>query len=343
MRKLLNTLYITNSQTDLSKVGETVLVMRKEEKVMQVPIHNIEGIVIFTPGKITPQLIELCAERNVHISMISYSGRFICRIQNPVSGNVVLRRQHYRLTDNKESKLGVAKNFVLGKVFNCRCILQRLLRDHAKCVDSNSIKVVISHLNQSLKRIEKIDNIDSLRGMEGDAAKMYFSVFNEFILDKNSGFVFNGRSRRPPLDEVNALLSFFYTILAHEVEAALETVGLDPQVGFLHEERSGRYSLALDMMEELRPYLVDRFVITMINNKQVNINDFVKKESGAIFLKDEAKKKVIAAWQTRKMDEITHPFLKERIEVGVIMYSQALLLARFIRGDLDGYPVFMMR
>ena len=343
MRKLLNTIYVTLPDIYISKKGETILFKQKGNILMQLPIHNIEAIVIFGPSVITPDIINMCAERDVHVSFISVTGKFMVKVQNPIHGNVKLRRAQYKIADNKDEALGIAKNFCLGKIFNSRMVLQRLRRDHPEKIFLDKVDRSIALLANSLKKFEYVNDIYELLGLEGDAAKNYYSVFNELITNKNAEFIFTGRSRRPPRDEVNSLLSFFYTLLAHDVEAALETVGLDPQVGFFHQERSGRASLALDMMEELRPYIVDRFVITMINKNQISKDDFSYKESGAYILSTDAKKRILQNWQSKKQEIITHPYLKEKIEIGLIPYVQSLLLSRYLRGDIDAYPPFLMR
>jgi CRISPR-associated protein Cas1 len=343
MRKLLNTVYITTPDIYISKEGETIVFTRKKEKIMQLPSHNIEGIVIFEQTVITPHLMEMCAEKNIKVSFISYTGRFLVGIQSPIKGNVRLRRIQYRISDDKGSCVEIAKHFVIGKIYNSRVVFQRLLRDHGEKVNRKLIEKTIQSLAISINAIERIDNIDSLRGIEGEAAKNYYGSFEQLISNEEFKGIFKGRNRRPPTDEVNALLSFFYTLLAHDCEAALETVGLDPQVGFYHQERPGRVSLALDMMEELRPYLVDRFVISLINTKQIKRSDFVIKENDAVLIKPESRGRILQVWQSRKQEEVTHPFLKEKIEIGLIPYSQALLMTRYLRGDMDGYPPFLMR
>ena len=313
IRHLLNTIYITQPDMYLSKDGETILIQQKGQTIKQLPIHNIEGIVMMANGTITPQLINMCSENNIHVSFISYTNKFLVNIQNPIQGNVRLRRKQYQISDQKDESVEIARSFLIGKVYNSRCVLQRLLRDHPNSDNKGTVSYAVDRLAIGLKQVQKCNNLKSLLGVEGEAAKNYYSVFNNLITALNSDMIFMGRSRRPPLDEVNAMLSFFYTLLAHDCTAALETVGLDPQVGFYHQERPGRASLALDMMEELRPYLVDRFVVTLINNKQVSKNDFYQKENGAVFLKDEIKKKALQLWQMRKQDLIEHPFLKEKI------------------------------
>jgi CRISP-associated protein Cas1 len=343
MRKLLNTIYVTTPDVYMSKEGETILFQRNGEKIMQLPSHNIEGIVVFNNMVLTPALMEMCAQSNIHISFISYTGGFRVRIQNPINGNVRLRRKQYKMADDKECCLGIAKNFCIGKIFNSRCILQRLMRDHSEKINIQEIKRNVDLLGSRINAIDKVQDLQQLLGIEGEAAKIYYSVFDELITNVEFKNVFKGRSRRPPKDEINALLSFFYIMLTHDTEAALQTVGLDIQVGFYHQERPGRSSLALDIIEELRPYLVDRFVVSIINNRQITKKDFIIKENGAVLLNDDTRRKVLQLWQEKKQEKITHPFLKEKIEIGLIPYTQSLILARFIRGDIDGYPPFLMR
>jgi CRISP-associated protein Cas1 len=343
MRKLLNVLYVTTPEAYLGKDGENVLVLMGEEVKFRMPVHNLEGIVCFGYTGASPALMHLCAERGVALSFLTENGKFLARVSGQVSGNVLLRRRQYRMADHPEDSLQLAKSFIFGKVFNCRCVLQRFLRDHEGKGDSQAVGEGVKILSQELERADQSCNLEILRGVEGQGAREYYNVFDNLILDAKDTFNFFGRSRRPPLDPVNALLSFLYTLLAHDCAAALETVGLDPQVGFLHRERPGRPSLALDLMEELRPYMVDRLVLSLINNRQVGKEDFVIKESGGVIMTDEARKGVITAWQKRKQEEIMHPFLGEKVAIGLIPYAQALLLARHLRGDMDAYPPFLMK
>ena len=343
MRKLLNVIYITSPEAYLAKEGDTVLVLIGEEVKLRIPIHNLEGIVCFGYTGASPALMHLCAERGVALSFLSESGKFLARVSGRVNGNVLLRRKQYRQSDSPEESLQLAKSFVMGKLFNCKCVLQRFLRDHNESGDSLSILNGVKILSVQLQKTVNSKKLDILRGVEGEGARTYYGVFDNLILDSKDTFRFLGRSRRPPLDPVNALLSFLYTLLAHDCTAALETVGLDPQVGFLHRERPGRPSLALDLMEELRPYLVDRFVLSLINNRQVAPKDFAIKETGGVLMTDETRKKVISAWQKRKQEELIHPFLGEKIPIGLIPYAQSLLLARHLRGDIEAYPPFLMK
>lgn len=343
MRKLLNVLYVTSPDAYLSKDGENVVVLLGEDRKFRIPIHNLEGIVCFGYTGASPALMNLCVERGVALSFLSERGKLLARVTGQVNGNVLLRRRQYRIADNHEQSLSVAKCFITGKLYNCKSVLQRFLRDHPDRGDTKAVREAVDSLTVLLRRVVNCDRAGTLRGLEGEAARTYYSVFDNLLLENADGFRFSGRSRRPPMDPVNAVLSFLYTLLAHDCTAALETVGLDPQVGFMHRERPGRPSLALDLMEELRPYLVDRLTLSLINNRRLNSNYFVVKESGGVLMRDSARQVVIDAWQKRKQKEIVHPFLGEKIAVGLIPYAQALLLARYLRGDLDSYPPFLMK
>jgi CRISPR-associated protein Cas1 len=343
LRKLLNILYITSPEAHLAKEGENVLVLMGEETKFRIPIHNLEGIVCFGYTGASPALMHLCAERNVALSFLTENGKFLARVTGPVNGNVFLRRRQYRVTDDPDGAVQLAKSFILGKIFNCKCVLQRFLRDHDGNNATAAVQESVQCLQLQLQKTAGCPSLDILRGVEGEAARMYYGVFDHLILESKADFRFLGRSRRPPRDSVNALLSFLYTLLAHDCAAALETVGLDPQVGFLHRERPGRPSLALDLMEELRPYLVDRLGLSLVNNRQIDSKAFTIKESGGIIMNDELRKNIIAVWQKRKQEEVNHPFLGEKIAVGLIPFVQALLLARHLRGDLEAYPPFLMK
>lgn len=343
MRKLLNTLYITSPNAYLSRDGDNAVVSVDGEERFRAPVHNLEGIVCFNYVGASPALMGLCCERRVPICYLSQTGRFLARVTGGVSGNVLLRRKQYRVADSGEGSAALAAAFVAGKILNCRSILMRFTRDHSGKPGIGQITQASAQLLTYWERLGDYKDTDALRGLEGDAARTYYAVFDYLITSFIEAFRFQGRSRRPPLDAVNALLSFFYSLLSYECASALETVGLDPQVGFLHRDRPGRLSLALDLMEELRPYLVDRFVLTLINNGQVSPGDFLRKESGAVIMEEAVRRLVLAEWQKRKQDEITHPFLREKINVGLLPYAQALLLARHLRGDLEEYPPFLVR
>lgn len=343
MRKLLNTLYVTNPESYLSRDGENVLVRVGEEEKFRIPVHNIEGIVSFGYTGASPSLIGLCAERDVGISFLTEHGRFWGRVSGPVRGNVLLRRKQYRLADNDIETVSISRIIVAGKIANCRNVIQRAVRDHGNAENDPEMKQVSGILETRQKQALKCDNIGKLRGIEGDAANAYFGVFNHLIVAQKEDFKMNGRTRRPPKDNVNALLSFVYTLLAHEVQNALECTGLDPYVGYLHTDRPGRPGLALDLMEEFRPYLADRLVLSVINRKQVQAKGFINRGESGILMDDETRKEVITAWQKRKQEEIRHPFLDETIPIGLLPYAQALLFARHIRGDIEAYPVFIMK
>ena len=341
MKRLLNTLFVTTSESYLAKEGETVVVRAEGRTKLRVPIHNLEGIVALGRIGASPDLMELCGERGVGLSFLTETGRFKARIQGPVSGNVLLRRGHYRLADDPDQTAGVALAVITAKTANCRQVLLRAARDHPKKGPAQALREAAGQMEQILARLGPKDPLDALRGHEGEAARAYFGVFSLLINARE--FAFTGRNRRPPLDPVNAMLSFLYSVLAHDVTSALEGAGLDPAVGFLHRDRPGRPGLALDLMEELRPILADRVVLTLINRGQVSAQGFTKTETGAVIMDDETRKTVIAAYQNRKQDEIRHPFLEERVSFGLVPHLQARLMARFIRGDLDGYPAFIWR
>jgi CRISPR-associated protein Cas1 len=343
MRKLLNTLYVTTPESYICRDGQNVVVKVDNIERFRIPVHNIESIVTFGYMGVSPSLLSLCADNNVAVTFLSPAGRFCGRVSGPIKGNVLLRRQQYRVADNVYEKLTLAKLFIAAKIASCRNVTHRVLRDHGNEQVSPKLSATVRLLELKLKKARNAQSIENLRGIEGDAASDYFGVFNHFIVAQKEDFIFNGRNRRPPRDNVNALLSFCYTLLAHEVQAALETVGLDPYVGFLHTDRPGRPSLALDLMEELRPYMADRLVLNLINRKQVNGKGFFNQEGFGVVMNEQTRKEVIAGWQQRKQDEITHPYLNEKIPIGLIPYAQAMLLARYIRGDIDMYPPFIMK
>lgn len=339
MRKLLNVLYVTTPESYLSKDGMNVVVSVDKEERFRIPIVNIEGIVTFGYMGASLGLMKLCADNGVALSFLSPNGRFIGRFQGPVRGNVLLRKTQYQIAEDKEHALHYAKLFVAGKIQNYRTILQRFVRDNG---NNEEVEAAIKSLNCSKGWVLRTKEVSNLIGVEGDAANTYFSIFPHQLLQQREGFPFQGRNRRPPKDAVNALLSFVYTLLAHETAAALEAVGLDPYVGFLHAMRPGRASLALDLMEEMRAYLGDRLVLSLINRKQVTSNDFVMQGESGVVMTDGCRKTVLTAWQSRKKETIVHPYLEEKIPIGLLPYAQALLLARAIRGDLDDYPVFLI-
>jgi CRISPR-associated protein Cas1 len=343
VKKHLNTLFVTTQGAYLFKEGETVVVKAENEVRLRLPVHTIGGIVCFGNVLCSPFLLGFCAENNVAISFLSEHGRFLARVQGPVSGNVLLRRQQYRLADDPESSARMARYVLTGKLANCRAVLQRTLRDHPERVNGRAIKGASDNLKNSLQSIQSGPSLDVLRGIEGDAAHSYFSVFDHLIVGQKEDFAFHERNRRPPLDKVNCLLSFLYTLVMHDVRSALEAVGLDPAVGFLHRDRPGRPGLALDLMEEFRPFIADRLALSLINLNQVQNKGFRKLETGAVLMDDDTRKAVLVAYQKRKQDEIMHPFIEEKVTIGLLFHVQALLMARYVRGDLDGYPPFIWK
>ncbi len=343
MKKHLNTLFVTTQGAYLAKEGETVAVKIDSEIVLRVPIHTLGGIVCFGQVSCSPFLLGFCAENGVAVSFLTENGRFLAKVQGPVSGNVLLRRQQYRLADDVQASAIIANSLLVGKIANCKAVLQRSLRDHSHKIDTEAVNQASQDLTHALRHLHNNYPLDALRGIEGDAANSYFSVFDHLIVCQKDEFSFNERNRRPPLDNVNCLLSFLYTLLMHDVRAATEAVGLDPAVGFLHRDRPGRYSLALDLMEEFRPYLADRLALSLINLCQLKNSGFRKKETGAVWMDDETRKAVLVAYQKRKQEEITHPFLNEKITIGMLPHVQAMLMARHVRGDLDCYPPFVWK
>lgn len=343
MKKHLNTLFVTTQGSYLAKEGETVAVKIEGKVRMQVPIHTLGGIVCFGQVSCSPFLMGFCSDNDVAVSFLTEHGRFLARVQGPVSGNVLLRREQYRWADDEVKSISIARAVVIGKITNCRTVLQRALRDHPEKIDKSLLQKAVDRLNAILMHVRQDISLDTIRGYEGEAAKVYFRVFDALITSRKDYFVFHERSRRPPLDRVNCLLSFFYTLVVHDVRAALESVGLDPAVGFLHRDRPGRPSLALDMMEEFRPFLADRLVLSLINLGQVKEKGFKLMDSGAVFMDDETRKTILVTYQKRKQVEIIHPFVKEKMPIGLLFHTQALLLARYLRGDLDGYPVFLWK
>lgn len=343
MRKLLNTLYVTSPDSYLALEGENIVILREEEQIFRIPLHNVEGVVAFGYTGASPALMGACAKNNISMTFLTPSGRFLARVTGEVRGNVVLRKEQYHISEDEERALAVAKNIMIGKILNSRNCIERTARDYSMRVDGDKLKAVSSKLKASIDSIQTCKTRDELRGIEGEAAANYFSVFDDMILQQKEEFYFHGRNRRPPLDNVNALLSFVYTLLGQNIAAALETVGLDPYVGVMHTDRPGRISLALDLLEELRAVFADRFVLSLINRKMVQAADFMKKENGAVLMGDEARKLVLTQLQKKKQEVITHPFIGEKIEWGLIPYVQALLLARYIRGDLEEYPPFLWK
>lgn len=343
MRKLLNTLYVTTPERYLALDGENVLVLEEKEILIRLPLHNLEGIVTFGYTGASPALMGACAKRGISLSFMNQNGQFLASVSGENKGNVILRKQQYRISDSLEDSIPIARNMIIGKIYNSKWVLERATRDHALQVDVDAIKKVTANLDEHIRQLLECDSMDSIRGIEGNAASQYFSVFDQLILQNKEEFFFENRNRRPPLDNVNAMLSFAYTLLANECAAALTAVGLDAYVGFLHTDRPGRTSLALDLMEELRSILADRFVLSLINMNIVTADGFTKTDSGAVYMDDTTRKAVLSSWQKKKQETIKHPFLDQKIEWGLVPYVQALLLARTIRGDLPEYPPFLWK
>jgi len=342
MRRHLNTLYITSEDAYLRKEHETFVVEINDEKVFQAPIRSIENIVCFGFKPISPALLACCAENNIGVSFFTPHGRFLARVQGEQHGNVLLRKNQYALADSEVKSLSIARVIVAAKVQNYRSLLLRHQRNHPEVCPQCVIDAAES-MGRKLSYIRDAQNLDELRGYEGECANVYFGIARNLFVAQRDAFAFTTRSKHPPLDPANAILSFLYALIANDIRSALETTGLDPQVGFLHRLRPGRPSLALDLMEEFRAYLGDRLMFNLVNLQQVKPDDFEIRESGEVRIKDEARKTIITAYQKRKSEEITHPFLGEKITVGLLPHVQAQLLARFVRGDIDNYPPFLVR
>ncbi|HOZ49864.1 MAG TPA: type I-C CRISPR-associated endonuclease Cas1c [Candidatus Hydrogenedentes bacterium] len=341
MKRLLNTLYVTTPGAYLAQEGETILVRVEHETRLRVPVHTLGGVICFGQVSCSPPMMGLCGERGVGLAFFTEHGRFLARVQGPVSGNVLLRRMQYRWADDPDASAGIARTIVAAKIANCRTVLLRAAREQE--AHRAAITTALEHLAALLRTLRAALSLDEVRGIEGDAARAYFGVFDHLITVQKEDFFFASRNRRPPLDNTNALLSFIYTLLTHDMASALEGVGLDPAVGFLHRDRPGRPSLALDLIEELRPFLADRLTLSLINRMQVKGKGFAKSESGAVAMDDATRKEVLVAYQKRKQEEIQHPFIGEKIEIGLLPHVQALLMARYLRGDLDDYPPFLSR
>lgn len=343
MRKMLNTLFVLNPEAYLALDNEAVLILKGEEKLQRVPLIMLESIFSFSYKGASPALMGYCAENNIRLTFMSPQGKFLAAVNGENKGNVLLRKEQFRRSDNETASLQIAKNFIIGKVFNSRWVLERGLRDHPLKINKEKVSDASTNLKEMLVSIRNCENSAELRGVEGNAAEQYFRCLDELILQQKDSFSFRSRSRRPPLDRFNALLSFSYALLANDCAAALACVGLDPYVGFLHRDRPGRCSLALDLMEELRSVLSDRFCLSTVNLQSIKPDHFTIRENGACHMNDEGKKVFLASWQKKKQETIRHPFLDEKIEWGLVPYAQALLLARYLRGDLDEYPPFMWK
>lgn len=343
MRQFLNTLFILSEDAYLSLDGENVVISRGKTEVGRAALHTLESILCFSYAGASPALMGKCSTKGIDLCFFTPQGRFLARTVGEERGNVLLRQTQYEISASEARSCLYARNFILGKVYNARWVLERATRDHPQRVPVEQLKQTSAQLAAALPLLESCEDLEQLRGLEGEAAQRYFDQFNALILQQNDAFVFTSRNRRPPLDNVNALLSFAYSLLANDCAAALEGAGLDPYIGFLHRARPGRRSLALDLMEELRAVYADRFVLSCINQKIVNAKHFEKQENGAVLLTDDGRRAFLNAWQLKKRESITHPFLKEKICWGLVPYVQALLLARTLRGDLDEYPPFFWK
>ena len=343
MKQLLNTLFVTSEDIYLSLEGENVLANRDGEVVARYPLHTLQTIVSFSYSGASPALMGACAEKGIGLAFCTPRGRFLARVCGESNGNVLLRREQYRIADDPHRSCAVARDMIFGKLSNSGASIQRTLRDHAPRVQNCGLEDAASQIRQLLPQVLAAADLEALRGLEGVGASAYFGVLDHMLLNRKEDFYFRGRNRRPPLDRINAMLSFAYSLLAHDCASALESVGLDAYVGFLHRDRPGRESLALDLMEELRPCMADRFVLTLVNNRMLDPEDFQVQDSGAVLLTEDGRKKFLKAWQERKRDTLTHPYLGEKMSWGMIPYVQALLLARYLRGDLDEYPPFLWK
>ncbi len=343
MRKMLNTLFVTSENAYLSLDGENVVVSREKEEVGRFPFHNLCSIFSFSYAGASPALMGACVQRDINLVFCTPTGRFLARTSGISSGNVLLRREQYRVADDLNKSCQIASNMIFGKLYNSRWRIERTLRDHKLRVDESKFRTASQTLQSLLPEVLRTESMENLRGLEGAGATVYFGVFDDMILRSKEEFFYHGRNRRPPLDNVNAMLSFAYSLLANDCASALESVGLDAYVGFMHRDRPGRMSLALDLMEELRPCLADRFVLTVINNRILSGADFEKTESGAVNMTDKGRRAFLKCWQERKQEQITHPYLEEKLPWGLVPFVQALLLARYLRNDIDGYPPFLWK
>ncbi|MDE6408662.1 MAG: type I-C CRISPR-associated endonuclease Cas1c [Muribaculaceae bacterium] len=349
MKKLLNTLYVTTSNSYLSKDNQNVVVSSEGKELFRIPIHNIESIITFGYQGASPGVMQLCTQQGVALSFFTPHGRFIARVQGGVKGNILLRTRQYEVMNDESGKGFLASRFIYGKIYNTRAILRRFIRDYSNIREVNEIENTANELKQYCKKVLSLSDLDTIRGIEGTAAASYFNVFPNLMLNQDKTFHFNGRTRRPPRDSVNAMLSFGYSLLANDCASALEGVGLDPAAGMLHSLRPGRNSLALDLMEEMRGYMVDRFVISLVNTKQISSADFKIHTSRdslsqtSVIFTETGLKKFLSAWQARKKTEFTHPYLQEKIRIGLLPHVQAMLLSRYLRGDIEDYPVFLIK
>lgn len=343
MRHLLNTLFVTSEDIYLSLDGENVVANREEQIAARYPLHTLSGIITFSYAGASPALMGACAERGISLAFCTPRGRFLARVNGENNGNVLLRRTQYRMADDVQQSCRIARTMIFGKLYNARWSIERTRRDHGMRLDGEKLGRASQTIQELLTAVPQETELDRLRGLEGVGATAYFGVLDDMVLRDKETFFFHTRSRRPPLDPFNAMLSFAYSLLANDCAAALESVGLDSYVGFLHRDRPGRSSLALDLMEELRPCMADRFVLTLINNRMIKSSDFIQRENGSVLLQDDARRAFLKHWQEKKRETITHPYLGEKLPWGLVPFLQALLLARYLRGDLDEYPPFLWK
>lgn len=343
MRQLLNTLYVTRPNAYLSLAGENIVIKEENQIIGRYPLHNIEGIVVFSNLGMSPQLMEKCVDDLISVCFLTPYGRFRARVVGKSYGNVLLRKEQYKVSMDATECVKISKNIIIGKIYNEKWLVERYIREYPLRIHEQLLKDISNKLTEYMDNVKNCTDLDTLRGFEGKAQVCYFQGFNELILNQKEDFIFDGRNKRPPQDPVNSLLSFTYTLLSNEVASALETVGLDSYVGFMHQDRPGRISLALDLVEELRAPVADRFVLSLINRYQVKAEDFTFSDNGSVLIKDETRKKILSEWQKRKQEELKHPFLDEKIPWGLVPFSQAMLLARYLRGDLDEYPPFFWK
>lgn len=343
MRHLSNTLFITSEEAYVALKNENISVLAEDKLLGEVPLHMLENIIYFGYKGASPALLGECAKRGIGFCFMDRKGRFLARICGKSRGNVLLRKKQYRISDDENASCQIARCFIAGKIYNARTVVERMKRDHPLSFDNSQFQQVSNDLKYAAKLALNAASLDILRGIEGDAAKKYFSLFDAMILQNKADFYFYTREKRPPTDRINAMLSFVYTVLAHDCASALESVGMDAYVGFLHRDRPGRESSALDLMEELRAVYADKFVLSLVNNRMIKKEHFMSKENGTVWLNDEGRKLLLQEWQKKKKDIIKHPFLQEKLAWGLIPYVQALLLARFLRGDLEEYPAFLWK
>jgi CRISPR-associated protein Cas1 len=343
MHQILNTLYVMTPRSYLHLDHETLKVRLKGETKLQVPLHHLGAVVCVGDVAVSTALLHRCADDGRAVVFLDTSGRFKARLEGPTSGNVLLRQAQHLAHGNPARGVGIARAVVAGKLQNARQVLLRGGRESADAEDVAVLQQAARHLAEALPRLELLADLDAIRGVEGDAARHYFAAFGRMVKEDRASFTPDGRTRRPPRDRMNALWSFLYTLLCADCVAAAEGVGLDPQAGFLHALRPGRPALALDLMEELRPVLADRLALTLVNRRQLTAKDFEERPGGAVLLTDGGRRAVVVAYQQRKQEEVQHPVAGERVPLGLVCHVQARLLARHLRGDLEGYPPFLYR